>query len=124
MITGEEGARVRVAILNDTYSFAIDGIAIGVRMRFGNSQYRSMHIQENGFVVWEDTETGSAASPTMYLPDEVARGLLQALMNHYQGAEDLRTVRGDLLHERSRVDKLINVTAELAEKALDGLIEN
>jgi hypothetical protein len=40
-------------------------------------------------------------------------------MRHYQGSEDMRTVRADLLHERGRVDKLITSLGDLSSKVID-----
>lgn len=54
--------------------------------------------------------------PTLRLNDEAARALLDELQRHYQGATDLQTVRGDLLHERERVDKMLETISQLATR--------
>ena len=45
--------------------------------------------------------------PTIVIPDEVARALLDALAAHYGGTGDYRQLRRDFEHERGRVDRLI-----------------
>lgn len=45
--------------------------------------------------------------PALRLSDELGRLLLDALAAHYGGSVDSRTLRGDYLHERARVDRLI-----------------
>jgi hypothetical protein len=109
-------SRIQVAIVQDTYG---DGINLTVRIKDDHTHSRYMKITEEGRYIWEDMD-GSLmrAHPTMHLSDDTGRAMLQALMNHYQGAEDLRTVRADLIHERGRVDKLINMYGDLAEKAI------
>lgn len=47
-------------------------------------------------------------APTIFLPDDIALPLLDALAAHYGGAVDTRTLRADYLAERQRVDKLIH----------------
>lgn len=42
------------------------------------------------------------------LSDEFARSLLTALMAHYHGGEDTRSLRRDYDAERKRVDKMID----------------
>jgi hypothetical protein len=56
-----------------------------------------------------------ALEPTLTLHESAARSLLDDLLQHYQGATDLHTVRGDLLNERSRVDKMLNSLIKIAE---------
>lgn len=54
----------------------------------------------------------NAAAPTLRIPDEVARPLLDALANHYGGTSDSRTLRRDYEAERARVDKLIDAAIQ------------
>jgi hypothetical protein len=46
-------------------------------------------------------------SPTIFIPDDIAIPLLNALAAHYGGTADMRTLRSDYLAERERVDLLI-----------------
>ena len=48
-----------------------------------------------------------AQPPTIFIPHEIARALLDALSSHYGGASDTRTLRRDFEHERGRVDLMI-----------------
>lgn len=45
--------------------------------------------------------------PTLRLPESVARSLLDALAAHFGGTSETQTLRKDYLHERGRVDKMI-----------------
>jgi hypothetical protein len=67
-----------------------------------------------GVITWEPVELHVMAEPTVVLPGDAARALLDALMRHYQGASDMHTVRADLLHERKRVDKLTDAVIAIA----------
>lgn len=71
---------------------------------------------------WEVVEDPTAEiAPTLFLGHDEARVLLDALAQHYQGASDMRTLRADRDHERGRVDKLLDVVAEIAKgQALTG----
>jgi hypothetical protein len=51
-------------------------------------------------VTWPD-------GPSLRLPDDLGRALLDALSAHYGGTSDTRTLRRDYEHERGRVDRLI-----------------
>jgi hypothetical protein len=65
---------------------------------------------------WETVEDPTAEiAPTLFLGHEEARVLLDALAQHYQGASDMRLLRADRDHERGRVDKLLDVVAEIAK---------
>lgn len=46
--------------------------------------------------------------PSLRLTDDMARALMDALSAHYGGTSDVRTLRADLLHERGRVDRVID----------------
>lgn len=101
-----------------------DAIALTVRRKYGNADPSYMRITEHGFSAWEqyDESVMLARDPTMHITDETARAILHALMNHYHGTENTRTVREDLLHERGRVDKLMEAIADLADKAMDAVV--
>lgn len=46
-------------------------------------------------------------APTLTIPDEMARLLMDALIQHYGGATSTRQLRSDFEHERKRVDRMI-----------------
>lgn len=53
-------------------------------------------------------------APTMRIPDNLGRALLEALSAHYGGIADLQEARRDLNLERKRVDKLLDVVSTIA----------
>lgn len=52
-----------------------------------------------------------AIGPTLDIPEEVARALLDALTRHFHGGSDTRQLRADYDAERARVDRLIAIIA-------------
>lgn len=113
-----------------TDNMMVDGVAIYICMKHEGDNRRLMHITEAGYTNWELLEqtVPIMSIPTMSLNSDVARALLDALLRHYQGASDMHTVRADLIHERGRVDKLVDhvvrlnqSAADLAEKAVEAL---
>lgn len=81
----------------------VDGIAIQMADRV-----------EGGFVQVpvfrrEDTTRGPGSEqpvPSLTLPDDLGRALLDALAEHYGSTSGGRQQRADFEHERRRVDKL------------------
>lgn len=69
---------------------------------------RILRYSDDGPPTWEDVAPGIEAAPTFRLSHDIARPLLDALHALYAGPSDTRTTRADLLHERGRVDKLID----------------
>jgi hypothetical protein len=68
---------------------------------------------------WEPLPDGAAASdqedkPSFCLPFEVGQSLLDALVRHYQGAEDTRALRRDYDAERKRVDEHTKTLSDIA----------
>jgi hypothetical protein len=107
-----EQSPIRVQISD---SFVIDGIA--VRISLHNSAIDTMvgKINENGALIFERYEIGTTSpGATFALNNDFARALLEALLRYYNGSEDARTTRADLLHERERVDKFISMYGLLA----------
>ena len=49
--------------------------------------------------------------------EDHARALLQALVEHFQGAEDTRALRRDYDHEKQRVDRLVDALIESNRRA-------
>ncbi len=87
-----------------------DGVDIWVTMKFEGSPRRILHFR-NGLPDWDEAD-GTAQPPTMTLPDDAGRALLEQLLRHYAGSQDLHTVRADLVHERKRVDNLISALTQ------------
>lgn len=101
-------------------NFPADGIDIWIGLKAEGAR---MILQPgpDGIGSWEILEPGvNPARPTMVLQDEAGRALLDALLRHYEGASDMRTVRSDLLHERGRVDKLTDALIRLTDAAVQG----
>jgi hypothetical protein len=73
-----------------------------------------MHLDENGGVRWDEHERATEPKPTLTLPMDTGRALLDALTRHYQGVEDTRQLRHDYERERSRVDDQAKLIADLA----------
>jgi hypothetical protein len=97
--------RIKVRIGDNFFQ---DGIDIFLLREDMAGRYM-LRLNEEGFITWETIEQdGVVHRPTMTLPGDLARALLDALMRHYQGASDMHTVRQDLLHERRRVDKMLD----------------
>lgn len=79
-------------------------------------------------LLWDDAGHESEARsrddarPTLSLPHDSGRALLQALVEHYQGAEDTRALRRDYDAERKRVDEhaatIKDIARTLAERTL------
>jgi hypothetical protein len=64
---------------------------------------------------WEPiTYDGCPIDPTLSLPDDFLRALLEALSSYYSGPVDARSLREDLNAERGRTDKLIDHLAAIA----------
>ncbi len=97
-----------------TDSFEIDGVAITMGLRYSQEEVRVMRLREGGWAEYETVEPAVQTNPTLRLNNDFARALLEALLRYYNGSEDARTTRADLLHERERVDKLINMYGMLA----------
>lgn len=73
-----------------------------------------MHLPEDGGARWDPyDDTTTPPKPTLVLPVETGRVLLEALTRHYQGAEDTRALRRDYDDERRRVDEQAKVIADV-----------
>ena len=72
---------------------------------------------------WEPIDSAVETQPTLCLPQDAARALLDTLTRHFHGAEDTRALRKDYDAERSRADlmarALIDVSLTLATKATE-----
>jgi hypothetical protein len=54
-----------------------------------------------------DEQSSATQQPTLRLPEDMARALLDALAAHFGGTSDVQTLRKDYVAERARVDKMI-----------------
>jgi hypothetical protein len=61
--------------------------------------------------VGRENDTESSPRPSFSLDEDEARALLQALVRHFDGGEDTRSLRKDYDAERKRVDLLIDKLA-------------
>lgn len=80
-------------------------------------QRRHLRTSDEGWTRWiQDDEAivDGDIKPTLTLPCGSGRTLLQALVEHYQGAEDTRALRRDYDAERKRVDDQAKVIADIA----------
>lgn len=66
---------------------------------------------------WDPIEPGGMITPTLRLGQEEAHALRIALNNHFQGVDDDRALRADYTAERGRVDRLIGVVCEIAQRS-------
>lgn len=79
-----------------------------------------LHTEDSNTFRWDELPPPTAAlsdsmlEPTVVLPFDSGRALLQALIEHYQGAEDTRALRRDYDNERKRVDEQAKVIADIA----------
>jgi hypothetical protein len=94
--------------------FMIDGLAIYISIKDGPASRRLLRLHDDDAQEWEEVDPATMTKPTLTLQGEFARALLDALTRHYQGSEDTRTIRADLLHERGRVDQLIGTVSAIA----------
>jgi len=107
-------------LINDSFAFASDQIAIAVVLKHSHEERMILQVnQEGSYTYWENVDPIAQTKPTITLANDVARALLDALLRHYQGSEDMHTVRADLLHERGRVDKMITALIDIADKTTD-----
>lgn len=109
----EERSPIRIAI---TDSFDVDGLAVTIGLRIDPSITRVGRINEYGSVQYEDVDPNTNITPTVRLSHDIARALLDALLRYYGGAPDSHTVRADLVHERGRVDKMLDALMDLASR--------
>ena len=121
MDLNDGGTNIRVAINEGGFAFASDSLHIFMGLKFPDGDTRIMKISEDGRSVLETVPPLASSGPTMIIPRDFAIVLLNALLRHFEGASDMHTVRTDLLHERARVDKMIDHTMSMSRQALDKL---
>jgi len=71
--------------------------------------YATAEVLHGGILDWtiRHGTVGDVLPTTLVLTDDTAHALLDALADHYGGVIGMRTIREDYLHERGRVDQLI-----------------
>jgi hypothetical protein len=98
-----------------TDSFMVDGVAIYITEKFDRSNRRLLQINGDTREWKEIVDPGIIEKPTFSFNGEEARALHEALAGFYQGSPDLHMVRADLIHERGRVDRMMETMMRLAE---------
>lgn len=91
-----------------------DGLRIVVGLRGPQvNQYVTGIV--DGRVQMVSVEYGTEP-PSLVIPIDMARALLDALSAHFGGSGTGRELRSDYLHERGRVDRLIGTLATVATR--------
>lgn len=89
--------------------------------RSGDALIYVTALGTDGFGAMETERVEVNMMPTnagrLRLPEDAARALYDALAQHFAGEAGTRQTRADLLHERGRVDKLIDVVSTVATQA-------
>jgi hypothetical protein len=104
-------------VIHDS-GFLIDGVGVSILVGEGGER-RIVRLTEAGLISYEEFDPSFERTPTFSLPNDLAMSLLEALLRHYQGASDMHTVRADLLHERKRVDGLIESLTKMCSSLID-----
>jgi hypothetical protein len=107
---------IRVAIQSDVMA---DGVRIAVLNKGDGTTHVARGLGAGGLLEWERTDGADAGSwqdPTMVLPDDIARALMDELIRHYHGSSDTLALRRDYDHERQRYDKAVAALIELAAR--------
>jgi hypothetical protein len=96
--------------------FVGQGIAVNVIRRNGD---RIDVLKDLGgadrLQIWETVEPETRQAPAgIRIPDDVAKALLDALLDHYRGGHDARELRKDYNAERARVDIFIKHLTQVA----------
>lgn len=86
---------------------------------------RLLQMIDGGAMRWLDLERDGDVyaddpAPTVQLPYDSGRALLEELTRYYQGAEDTRQLRKDYDAERKRVDEQAKVIADIAKTLAEG----
>ena len=96
--------------------FMVDGLAIYLSQKVSPDKRRLLQFGGDFSQFWSEVSPDTVIQPTMRIPGELARALLEALLRHYEGASDMHTARADLLHERGRVDRLTAAMVEIVTR--------
>ena len=108
---------IRAYVSDDSFGGFTVRIALVIEQE--NEQPMLIRLGDGLIGAVEAIEPGTILEPTLTLPADHARALLDGLTRHYRGAEDTRALRRDYDAERARVDKLtgalIAITAPRAQ---------
>lgn len=96
----------------------LDGIRVFLGYRGHKVRNYVTGIYAHG-VETASVDPGIADVPTLTLPTEVAHVLLDALAEHFGGTSTQQAARADFVHERGRVDKLLDAVTRIATRAAD-----
>lgn len=98
-----------------TQKFWADTTAVYI-VEHSDHRYRLLQMDDGvvSWTEWTDDAVTRDDKPSILLPHDSGRALLQALVEHYQGAEDTRALRRDYDAERKRVDHHVEVIADIA----------
>lgn len=114
----EQSSPIKVLIGYSAFSF--DDLSVRLVLKYGPEDAKIGKINEHGTITWEPVASMTDPGVTFSIPEEFGRELLEQLLRHYQGASDMHTVRADLLHERGRVDKMIETISNIAKTFSEG----
>jgi hypothetical protein len=85
--------------------FALMGIAVTVTQRIAEGH--ALVLEHDG--AWLEIDPAAIYDGASYrFTDDVAKALLEALLDHYRGGHDARQLRADYEAERKRVDKMLD----------------
>lgn len=86
--------------------------------RAGDALIYVTQLGTDGFGAMETERVENGAAPTnadrLRLPEDAARALYDALAQHFAAEAGTRQTRADLMHERGRVDRLIDTVSTIA----------
>lgn len=101
--------------------FGSDQLQIWIGLKTGDTSASMVTVGEEGRFEFRQIDGLVATGPTLTLPRDFAMTLMHALVSHFEGGGDVHQVRADLLHERARVDKMIDHILGMSRQALDKL---
>jgi hypothetical protein len=115
--------QIEVRISEPNFSFASDSFGIYIILKIDETTRSVMHMDQDGYVRWDEIDypAGAEVKPSIMLQNDIGPLLLEALLRRYQGASDMHTVRADLLHERGRVDKLLDAQLRVNASMSDSI---
>lgn len=108
------------AVIERDYGSPFNGIAVVIyqRAEHGTPGYvytTNEHGQIMPSVQVDPNQTlFERPGPTLRIPDDAARALLDGLLEHFRGGTDTREAAAALAVERGRVDKLLDTVTTLA----------
>jgi hypothetical protein len=102
----------RAGVEDNPVTFTID-VVLGRLTPGGAPVYVTGITADAGVVLVQGAEDARPEA-VLRLPDGLARALTDALVRHYGGTTDVRTLRRDYVNERGRVDRLIAALVDAA----------